>query len=142
LAEILSSILKEEEPNPNLFAYIETTFLWFDTVEKNSMFHHKFLVGLTKYIGFFPQVKDVSLPYFNLEEGKHQMKNTGKHCISGEKLILFNSILGTKFDIINEKLMSSTEKQELLNMILVYFKLHLQSFKSPKSLAILNQVFN
>ena len=73
---------------------------------------------------------------------KYQKEETGQYCISGEQLFLFNSILGTKFDIDNEKLMSSTEKQELLNIILAYFKLHLQSFKSPKSLAILNQVFN
>jgi len=138
----LNTILKEEEPNPNLFAYIETTLLWFDTVEKSSMFHYKFLMGLTKYIGFSPEVTDTNMPYFNLEEGKYQNKATGKHCIFGEQLILFNSILGTKFDIDNEKLISSTEKQELLNMILLYFKLHLQSFKSPKSLAVLNQVFN
>lgn len=142
LAEILNTILKEEEPNPNLFAYIETTLLWFDTVEKSSMFHYKFLMGLTKYIGFSPEVTDTNMPYFNLEEGKYQNKATGKHCIFGEQLILFNSILGTKFDIDNEKLISSTEKQELLNMILLYFKLHLQNFKSPKSLAVLNQVFN
>jgi len=116
--------------------------LWFDTVEKSSMFHYKFLIGLTKYIGFSPEVTDVNKPYFNLEEGKYQKKETGQYCISGEQLFLFNSILGTKFDIDNEKLMSSTEKQELLNIILEYFKLHLQSFKSPKSLAILNQVFS
>jgi DNA repair protein RecO (recombination protein O) len=142
LAEILNTILKEEEPNSNLFAYIETTLLWFDTVEKSSMFHYKFLIGLTKYIGFSPEGTDVNKPYFNLEEGKYQKKETGQYCISGEQLFLFNSILGTKFDIDNEKLMSSTEKQELLNIILEYFKLHLQSFKSPKSLAILNQVFS
>ena len=142
LAEILNTILKEEEPNPNLFAYIETTLLWFDTVKKSSMFHHKFLIGLTKYIGFSPEFTDTNMPYFNLEEGKYQNKATGKHCIFGEQLILFNLILGTKFDMENEKLISSTEKQELLNMILLYFKLHLQSFKSPKSLAVLNQVFN
>lgn len=142
LAEILSTILKEEEPNPSLFEYIETTFLWFDTVEQSRLFHYKFLMGLTKYIGFFPELTDPCLPYFNLEEGKYQNEATGAFCISGNKLILFNSILGTKFDTSNEKLMSSTEKQELLHMIFAYFKLHLQSFKPPKSLAILNQVFN
>jgi len=38
--------------------------------------------------------------------------------------------------------LNSGQKLELLNMILLYFKLHLQGFKSPKSLVILNQVFS
>ena len=57
-------------------------------------------------------------------------------------LILFNSILGMKFDEHNTNLKSSLQRQELLNMILLYFKLHLQGFKTPKSIVILNQVFN
>ena len=47
-----------------------------------------------------------------------------------------------EFDNYKSEPMSSVQKQELLNMILLYFKLHLQGFKSPKSLVILNQVFN
>ena len=40
------------------------------------------------------------------------------------------------------ELLNGSQKQELLEMILLYFKLHLQGFKSPKSLDVLNQVFN
>lgn len=142
LSELLSAILREEEANLALFSYIETTLLWFDTVDHSSTFHHKFLIELSKYIGFYPEITNESFSYFNLEEGKYQSTNNGQYCISGEQLILFNCILGTNFDGLKDKPMNSIQKQELLNMILLYFKLHLQGFKSPKSLAILNQVFN
>ena len=59
LAEILSAVLKEEEANPSLFSYIETTFLWFDTIDHSSIFHHKFLMGLTKYLGFFTELNKI-----------------------------------------------------------------------------------
>ena len=81
-------------------------------------------------------------PYFNLEAGKYQEQNSGRYCISGAKLILFNSVLGMKFDNHKENIIQAAEKRLLLNMILQYFKLHLQGFKSPKSLPILNQVLN
>ena len=142
LSEILTMSLKEEESNAGLFSYIETSLLWFDTVNQSSIFHHQFLIGLTKYIGVPPEVSSAHLPIFNLESGRYQIENLGRYCISGEKLILFNSILGTKFDEHNTNLKSSLQRQELLNMILLYFKLHLQGFKTPKSIAILNQVFN
>ena len=142
LSEILTMSLKEEESNAGLFSYIETSLLWFDTVNQSSIFHHQFLIGLTKYIGVPPEVSSAHLPIFNLESGRYQSENLGRYCISGKKLILFNSILGTKFDKHNTNLKSSLQRQELLNMILLYFKLHLQGFKTPKSIAILNQVFN
>ena len=142
LAEILTMVLKEEAPNEDLFNYIEAALLWFDTIDCNSIFHHQFLIGLTKYVGFYPELSNPTLPFFNLEAGLYQAKNTGRYCISGSKLILFNSILGMEFDSYKSESMNSAQKQELLNMILLYFKLHLQGFKSPKSLVILNQVFN
>ena len=142
LAEILTMVLKEEAPNEGLYNYIETALLWFDTVDCNSIFHHQFLMGLTKYVGVYPELSNSTLPFFNLEAGLYQTKSSGRYCISGSKLILFNSILGMEFDNYKGEPMNSVQKQELLNMILLYFKLHLQGFKSPKSLVILNQVFN
>lgn len=142
LAEILTMVLKEETSNDDLFNYIETALLWFDTIGCNSIFHHKFLMGLTKYFGVSPELSNSTFPFFNLEAGHYQTKCSGRYCISGSKLILFNSILGMEFDEVKRPSMNSAEKQELLNMILLYFKLHLQGFKSPKSLVILNQLFN
>lgn len=142
LAEILTMVLKEEAPNEGLYTYIETALLWFDTVDCNSIFHHQFLMGLTKHVGVSPELSNPTLPFFNLEAGLYQAKNSGRYCISGSKLTLFNSILGMEFDNYKSEPMNSAQKQELLNMILLYFKLHLQGFKSPKSLVILNQVFN
>lgn len=142
LSEVLGMILKEEESNQALFTYIETALLWFDTVDQSSLFHHHFLMGLTKYTGFFPESSSIHFPYFNLEAGQYQTKNTSHYCISGSKLILFNSVLGTKFDTIEKNKINSSERRELLDLILMYFKLHLQGFKPPKSLAVLNQVFN
>ena len=142
LSEILNMVLKEEESNLALFRYIETALMWFDTVTSDATFHHKFLIGLTKFLGFYPEDSNNTLPHFNLEEGSYQANPEGAFTITEKKLLLFNSILGTKFDTHFDKPMNSAQRQELLNMILLYFKLHLQGFKTPKSLVILNQVFS
>ena len=141
LSEILSMILNEEEPNRPLFEYIETTLLWFDTVENTGIFHHQFLMGLTKFLGINPDTENNELPYFNLQEGKFQA-HTWEHCVTGENLDLLKPFLGTKFDTSLSIELNSLQKQELLNMILGYFKLHLQGFKHPKSLTVLSQVYS
>lgn len=141
LSEILSMILNEEEANLSLFEYIETTLLWFDTIENISTFHHQFLMGLTKFLGFNPDIQNSELPYFNLQEGKFQA-HPQQYCITDKNLGLLKPFLGTKFDTNLTIELSSRQKQELLNMILVYFKLHLQGFRTPKSLTILSQVYS
>ena len=141
LAEILSMILNEEEANLPLFEYLETTLLWFDTVEKTGTFHQQFLMGLTKFLGINPDTTNGYLPYFNLENGNFQLQN-GEHCVTGSKLELLKPFLGTKFDTTLNQELNSLQKHELLNMILDYFKLHLHAFKHPRSLTVLNQVYS
>ena len=141
LSEILSMILNEEEANLPLFEYIETTLLWFDTIENTSIFHHQFLMGLTKFLGFNPDIQNSELPFFNLQEGKFQA-HLQEYCITNKNLDLLKPFLGTKFDINLSIELSSVQKHELLNMILVYYKLHLQSFRTPKSLTVLSQVYS
>ena len=141
LSEILSMILNEEEANLPLFEYIETTLLWFDTIENTSIFHHQFLMGLTKFLGFNPDIQNSELPFFNLQEGKFQA-HLQKYCVTNKNLDLLKPFLGTKFDTNLSTELSSAQKQELLNMILLYFKLHLQSFRTPKSLTVLSQVYS
>ena len=62
--------------------------------------------------------------------------------MTGENLDLLKPFLGTKFDTSLSIELNSLQKQELLNMILGYFKLHLQGFKHPKSLTVLSQVYS
>ncbi|MCL4117766.1 UNVERIFIED_CONTAM: hypothetical protein GTU68_016842 [Idotea baltica] len=142
LSEVLSSILQEEEENEILYSYIETTLLWFDTHSEASNFHLLFLLNLTKYLGFYPEDINSKSPYFNLKDGKFENKNYGKTSVSGENLTLLKTLLGTTFDALNTIKVNAKQRQSFLSMILLYFELHLGSFKTPKSLQVFNQVFS
>lgn len=142
LSEILSNILKEEEENLALYNFIETSLIWFDENETNTIFHLLFLIKLTKYLGFYPDTNIRETNFFNLEEGRFQHNKTNLYCIFGNNLVFLKQLLGIKFDVYNNLDINSNQKRELLDMILLYFKLHLDGFKTPKSLTVLNQVFN
>lgn len=142
LSEVLVMVLKEEEPNQDLFLFIETALLMFDSIDSNPFFHYQFLMRLTRYIGFSPDLSNPNYPFFNLQSGRYESFSSGNYCISGDKLKLFMTTLGMEFDKSKGELLNSSQKQQLLEMILLYYKLHLQGFKLPKSIVILNQVFN
>ncbi len=142
LSEILATTLQEEEKNDALYSYLETTLLWFDADTEYANFHLLFLLKLSKYLGFYPDTTHIDSMFFNLEDGSFQMKDFGKHSISGENLILLKQLLGIKFDALPSIKINAQKRQSFLNMMLLYFELHLGSFRTPKSLQIFNQVFN
>jgi DNA repair protein RecO (recombination protein O) len=142
LSEILSSTIQEEEENEALYSYLETSFCWLDTHDKTSNFHLLFLLNLSKYLGFYPDISNVDFQYFNLFEGSFTQSTIEKEIIFGENLVQFKKLLGTNFDSIFTIEFSKKERQQVLQIIIRYFELHLDGFRSPKSLGVLETVFS
>jgi DNA repair protein RecO (recombination protein O) len=142
LSEILSNVLKEEERNEDLYHYIETALQYLDNEDQFSNFHLLFLLKLTRYLGFQPENLNENYPYFNLQSGRFETSNQGIYSVSGENLTLLKRLLGINFDAINTVKINAKQRLEFLNMLLQYFELHLGSFKKPKSLQVLNEVFH
>lgn len=142
ISEVLTIVLKEEEENLPLFDFIETALIWFNENKTDGNFHYMFLVEITKYLGFYPDISQSHLEYFNLEDGKFYDHEFGKYFIKGGHLISFKLLLGMKFDTEKSALFKPKQKLEFLNMIMLYFKIHLDGFYQPKSITILNQVFH
>ncbi|MGB5419293.1 DNA repair protein RecO [Algibacter sp.] len=142
LSEVLSQTLQEEEQNETLYSYLENTLLWLDSQSEYANFHLLFLLKLTKYLGFYPDTSNIDASYFNLYEGKFEMKASNKYAISGENLTLLKQLLGITFDALPSIKINARQRQSFLSMILLYFELHLGNFKTPKSLQVFNQVFS
>ena len=142
IAEILTSVLQEEEQNNELFNYLEASLQWLDTNSEYANFHLLFLLKLTKFLGFYPDGNVADFECFNLLEGKFVAKTDKIDVVSGENIVVLKQLLGTTFDAINLIKINAKQRQSFLNIILRYFELHLGSFKQPRSLLIFNQVFN
>jgi len=141
LSEVLTSVLKEEEKNEDLFSFLETAFQYLDTETQFSNFHLLFLVKLTRYLGFKPDSQNEDALYFNLKSGHFQTTPNDLYTISGKNLVLLKTLLGTNFDALSSIKLSAVERNDFLNTILLYFELHLESFSKTKSLSVLTDVF-
>ena len=142
LSEVLTNTLQEEEQNETLFSYLENTLLWLDSQSEYANFHLLFLLKLTKYLGFHPDTTNIEYPFFDLSEGKFELKSNNRYSVSSENLALLKQLLGTTFDGLSNVKISAKQRQSFLSMMLLYFELHLGSFKTPKSLQVFNQVFS
>ncbi|MFD1292848.1 DNA repair protein RecO [Lutibacter holmesii] len=140
LGEVLNQAIKEEEANFALFTYLEASFLWLDMHNEVANFHLLFLLNLTKYLGFYPELNKTHETYFDLLEGRFTSRKQ-HHTVSGENLDQFKKLLGINFDNLNQVIFNATSRQGVLSILIQYFELHLSGFKKPKSLAILKTVF-
>ncbi|MGB3150080.1 MAG: DNA repair protein RecO [Maribacter sp.] len=142
LAEMLGNSIHEEEQNAALFNFLEASFQWLDVQEDIANFHLYFLLSLTKYLGFYPDTNQIEASCFDLLEGEFTDTPSLNPIITGENLNLLKHFLGINFDGMDTIKMRKTNRQELLRSLVLYFELHLHGFRKPKSLAILNEVFN
>lgn len=142
LSEVLTSAIQEEENNNLLYEYIENSLIWFDSHEQTSNFHLLFLLNLTKFLGFYPDVSQSHKKGFHLREGLFTDDLQLKEVIKGNEIFQFKKLLGINFDKIGYMNFSKTERQRLLQTLIRYFELHLGGFRIPKSLAVLETVFS
>ena len=142
LAEVLRNAVKEEEANPALYHFLETTFTWFDTHDKTTNFHLFFLVKLSRYLGFYPDDSQTHKPVYNLLDGTFQEVETNDACISDENVRVLQQLLGTDFDAISAIKLNQSSRSGFLLMLLKYYEIHLQGFHKPKSLSVLNEIYS
>ena len=142
LAEILNSVFKEElEVNQDLFDFLLNSLIWYDNVIECNNYHIKFLLELSKYIGFHPNIISENDPYLCLESGTTSKIKPSGGSINGEDLKLFKKLLGMKFEDLNTISISRESRTRILKKIINYYSLHLQMFKTPKSINVFAEVF-
>ena len=142
LAEMLKNSILEEESNKEMYNFLEASFQWLDTHSDISNFHLFFLLSLTKYMGFYPDVSQTDTDYFDLLEGKFVLTPSLSPMVVGKNLKYLKKFLGIDFDTIHTINMKKANRQELLKSLVLYFELHLQGFRKPRSIAVLNEIFS
>lgn len=144
LNEILNKTIREEEANPGLFQFLESSLQILDTMPGSiGLFHHVFLIRLSKFLGFFP--KDNYEPgksCFNLLEGEFTAHTGQKNVIApastGKTL---HHLLNLDYENNGTLRLIASERQDLLDMLLDYYRHHVAGLTPIKSVEILKEVF-
>jgi DNA repair protein RecO (recombination protein O) len=130
LAEILKKCLKEEEANPPLFNFLMYSFSYLDEPNIDfANFHLIFLIKLSAYLGFSPETSEQVLLEFQA---------VNLRPFSSQIYTVFNQILGQEY---NDNLkISRAERAELLEILLSFYKIHVEGFGDIKSHVVLKEV--
>jgi DNA repair protein RecO (recombination protein O) len=140
ISEILHHSIHEEEKNESLFSFLETALLWLDHHNEIANFHLILMLEMTKYLGFYPDISDMDMSFFEMIEGVF----TPFHAISSlteHETNLFRKLISLKFDN-DQKTFHVIERQIVIKILIDYYSFHLDGFKKPKSLDVLKEVFS
>lgn len=143
LAEVLGHILKLSEGDAPLYDFLEKSFLFLDATENScANFHLTFLIHLSTFLGFSPNVKYEENAIFDLQEGVFTSKvPTHNYFLSRNDSKMLFKLLRMNYENMSIFQFSGKERVEILNQILTYYKLHLENFPEPKSLQVMQEIF-
>jgi len=128
ITEIINKILKDEEPDEDLYNFIEDFILNLEEAKNINNFHLIFLIRLTSFLGFLPNIDEIKTEF--------------NKAYSFDYTTVFKTILNTDDYEIELNGINKSNKAELLQLILNYYRLHIPNFGEIKSLSILQEVFS
>jgi len=145
LVEIISKSLKEKEPNKEFYDFCENSLIFLDQTNKNiSTFHLIFLIKMSQFLGFNPESNySASKIFFDLREGKFT-NNLPYHSdfINERDSKNLASILSIDLETPEKIAFSRDDKQNLLENLILYYKIHLIDFGRIKTLEVFKSVFD
>ena len=93
---------------------------------------------VTKFLGFYPDTSEIDGKHFEMKDGFFT-PFLGIGCLSEHETHLFKKLIDLKFDT-DQKTFHVIERQIVLKILIDYYSFHLDGFKKPKSLDVLQEV--
>lgn len=144
LSEFLSKVIKETENSELLFDYLKVSFQVLEETKLGlANFHLTFLLGLTRFLGIYPNLENHSRGcYFDIINGTFTRNAPShKYFIKGDESDYLNVFSKINFSNMHLYKMSRQDRNLILDYLITYYQLHLYEFPAIKSLEILKELF-
>jgi len=148
--ELLYKAIREEESNKELFDFLYNSCIELDQVSGNfTLYPLLFTIRLSRFIGIIPQVVDIpGYEIFNLKEGTFQNhRPEHRYFLEPPLSLILKELIKNELTFGNQKQEASglhsgalKVRNELLEQMLLYYKLHLPEFRDINSHRILHSI--
>ena len=143
LSEFLHNALRNEVKNEDLYHYILYSLQWYDaTNEGLANFHVAFLIRLTHYLGFWPNI-DIKnmLPFFDLKDSiATETEPSHNFFLPGEEAARLPLFLRINIRNMHSFRLNRSQRNRILDVLTSYYKLHVPEFRDLRSLAVLREL--
>lgn len=144
MAEFLYYALRSEQRNELLYDYLESSILWLDGQEgRFANFHLVFLMRLSRFLGFYPNLEHYQTgDYFDLRDSVFlPLPPIHRDFLYPEEAEKVQLMMRMDYPTMHLFQMSHQERNRLLEVVLIYYRLHLPDFPEMKSVEVLQELF-
>ena len=144
LSELLSHTIQEQEQNMVLYSYIKSCIIRLEELEGSvANFHICFLYRLGQFIGIQPDIDSYREGYwFNMNEGVFtQAPHPGMKSLPPAQAQVLPLLSRMTFDNMHHFKFNRDQRNEMLEIILGYYRLHHSTLGTLRSPEVLKQLF-
>ena len=144
VSELLTHSIQEHEQNEGLFRYIDTSVQLLETMTDGvANFHICFLYHLGAFLGIEPNIESYREGYwFNMAGGNFSPGPSGSgHDLKPEDARVIVLLARMSFSNLHLFRFNRNERNQMLDTILAYYRLHNSTLGALRSPEILKQLF-
>ena len=144
LSELLSHTIHEQEQNMVLYSYIKSCIMRLERAQSSvANFHICFLYRLGQFIGIQPDIESYQEGYwFNMNEGVFtQSPHAGMKSLPPAQAKVLPLLSRMTFDNMHHFKFTREQRNEMLEIILGYYRLHHSTLGTLRSPDVLKQLF-
>ena len=144
IAEFLYYALRSEQHNEPMFDYIVNSIQWLDAqTDRFANFHLVFLMRLSRFLGFYPNLEHYQTgDYFDLRESVFlSAPPVHRDFLYPQEAEKIQLMMRMDFPTMHLFRMSHQERNRLLEVSLIYYRLHLPDFPELKSVSVLQELY-
>ena len=144
LSELLYRCIKLSTPDERLFLFITQSMEVLEYTEGVSAnFNLVFLLRLTRYLGFEPEIDGVNSRYFDLQNGVFCLNPPlHMHYTGAELANKLTELSAVDYFSMNKMILSRNQRMDMLKMFVEYYRLHVPGFHGLNSLQVLQALFD
>ncbi len=143
MAELAQKSIRETESSPSLFHYLFNAFAELDEFQGSLKYQPiLYAVNLSFEMGFGPQGRMEKISdIFDLREGLFRPFSTHPDYLEGVHCRILSQLLDHAKDDANQVKSTRDERQDVLNAVVRYFRLHVEGMPKINAHTILRELF-
>jgi DNA repair protein RecO (recombination protein O) len=140
MVEIFKDTVREEEPNPQMYALLRNTLVQLEQADRRMIhFFIYFVTQLTRHLGFSPndQSNNARHIHFDYKNGTFRPAEYDKEPVSR----LLHRFLYSELSTCQDISFDGDEKRNLIKTLFAYYQEHIEGFRYPQTLRVFAEVF-
>ena len=144
LAEFLSKVLREEQPDAELFDFVDSSLRFLDVADTSfANFHIAFLLQLSYFLGIAPNMENAERPFFDMLEARFVLtKPLHDYLLCDADKWAFSLLMRMNYRNMHRFRFTHAQRVAVLLRMLDYYQIHLGKFGSLRSLEVLQELFS